>query len=61
MYLFAIDLSDEFEAGKKFLGEGDGTKGEEGSYCKFVTIDEAVDSKDALLSVMFLRSLNGET
>ena len=60
IHLFAVDLSSEFDGAKEFFGDGDGTKGEEGSYCKFVSIDDATESKCPLLSVMILRALRQE-
>lgn len=52
VYLFASNVTgfDREEA------PGDGTKGEEGSYCDWVTIDEAVMSKSAILGSMIIRA-----
>jgi 8-oxo-dGTP pyrophosphatase MutT (NUDIX family) len=47
-YLFAVDLND-LEKKHKYVGKGDGTKGEEGSYCAWVSEQEAINSKDPLL------------
>jgi len=47
-YLFAIDLGKVPEK-ERYTGEGDGTKGEEGAYCKWVSRKEAINSKDPLL------------
>jgi len=57
MYLFAVKIP--FEEGE-YIGKGDGTKGEEGSYCKFVSIDEAINSKSETISAMILRALRSE-
>jgi len=52
IHCFAIRL--DYKEGN-LEGAGDGTKGEEGSYCKFVNFEEAVWSKDALISLMTAR------
>lgn len=51
MHLFAVDLNNCKEA----LAVGDGTTGEEGSYVKWVTHDDAVWSDDVLLPAMIQR------
>jgi len=52
MHLFSVDV------GEALLGKGvgDGTRGEANAYCRWVSRQAAIDSKDALLSVMILRS-----
>lgn len=47
-YLFAVDLSHIAEQ-DKYVGGGDGTKGEMGSFCKWVDKEKAFNSKDPLL------------
>ena len=47
-YLFAVDLSNVPNQ-EKYVGKGDGTKGEVGSYCKWISRNEAINSKDPLL------------
>jgi len=54
MYLFAVELMFDKE---NHFGEGDGTKGEEGSYAKFITAKEAIECKDPLLGLMISRLL----
>jgi 8-oxo-dGTP pyrophosphatase MutT (NUDIX family) len=53
-YLFAVDLS-EVPDQPKYTGKGDGTKGEEGSYCKWVSREEAINAKDTILITMIAR------
>lgn len=51
MHLFGIDVGD------RDIGEivGDGTFGEEGAYCRWVTVGDAVGSKDPLLATLVAR------
>ncbi len=51
VYLFAADVTDK----KRAHAPGDGTKGEEGSYCDWVTPVQAVQSKSAFMSTLLLR------
>lgn len=53
VYLFALDGT------HKVLGEakGDGSAGEVGSYCKWISVEEAIGSKDALLAALLLRKM----
>lgn len=53
-YLFAVDLSDVPDK-EKYIGKGDGTKGEEGAYCKWISKSDAVNSKDPILISMIAR------
>lgn len=50
-YLYALN------AGNRDIGEpiGDGTKGEEGSYCDWVTYKDAIMCKDPLMSTLIKR------
>jgi len=50
--LFAIEIKDTDE---KVEIAGDGTKGEEGAYCKWISREEAVNCKDPLVSTMIAR------
>lgn len=50
-YLFGINL-DDYEIGE---AKGDGSKGEEGSYCKWVSKDDLINCKDPIVHVMILR------
>ena len=51
-YLFAVDWSGK-ELGK---AEGDGSKFEEGSYCKWITASEAIKSRDPMVHALLLRA-----
>ena len=57
MYLYAVEV--EFKEGK-LTGSGDGTKGEDGAYCKFVSLKDAIESKDPILATMVARLLTRE-
>ena len=56
-YLFAVELVD-VDPSKIYKGEGDGTRGEQNSYTKFVTIEQAINSKDPILITMVARLLS---
>jgi len=51
IHMFALDAKD------RELGEatGDGTKGEEGAYCHWVTVDEAATCKDPIMASLIAR------
>lgn len=51
MHLFAVDIGDR-DIGR---APGDGTKGEEGAYCKWVGHEEAIMSKSPVLATMVAR------
>lgn len=51
VHLFAIDCND-VEIGEI---KGDGSEGEKGSYCKWVTKEELINCKDPLVHTMLLR------
>ena len=51
MHLFAVDIGDR-DIGR---GPGDGTKGEEGAYCKWVDHEQALISKSPVLATMVAR------
>ncbi|MCC3687448.1 NUDIX domain-containing protein [Bacillus cereus] len=53
-HLFAVDLGDGFE---EVEAVGDGTIGEEGAYCDWITGKQLVDAKDPLLHAMVMRLL----
>ena len=52
VHLFSVELMNEEPLSEP---EGDGSEGEKGSYCKWVSYDEAVNCKDPLLHSMMLR------
>lgn len=52
IFLFAIELKDNDE---KIEIVGDGTKGEEGAYCDWVSREEAINCKDPLVATMIAR------
>jgi 8-oxo-dGTP pyrophosphatase MutT (NUDIX family) len=53
-YLYAVDVT-----GLEWKdAPGDGTVGEEGAYCDFVSITEAIWSKDPLLAAMVVRLMH---
>lgn len=57
-HLFAVNLDNGAE---EVEAVGDGTLGEEGAYCSWISLEELVDAKDPLLHSIFLRALeNGE-
>jgi 8-oxo-dGTP pyrophosphatase MutT (NUDIX family) len=51
VYCFAADVTGK----PRHHAPGDGTKGEEGAYCDWVSLDEAILSKSAYMSVLLLR------
>lgn len=51
-HLFVVDLTGH-ELGE---AKGDGTKGEEGTYCEWVPLEDMVDCKDPLVHVLMLRA-----
>ncbi len=51
VYLFAADVTEIRRQG----APGDGTRGEIGAYCDWVTLDEAIFSKSAFMSTLVLR------
>jgi hypothetical protein len=51
-HLFAVDLD---IGAKKVVATGDGTLGEEGSYCNWISVGELLDAKDPLLHSIFSR------
>lgn len=51
IHMFAVDIGDR-DIGKAL---GDGTRGEEGAYCKWIDYGQAVESKDPLLGTMAAR------
>lgn len=53
MHLFAVNLDNK--SVKEVVATGDGTLGEEGAYCDWVTTSKLLDSKDPLLHTMVLR------
>lgn len=53
MHLFAVNLD---EGAKEVTAVGDGTLGEEGSYCSWITEQQLVEAKDPLLHTMLLRA-----
>jgi 8-oxo-dGTP pyrophosphatase MutT (NUDIX family) len=53
-WLFAVDLTDEPDQ-DKYAGKGDGSKGEEGAYCKFISYKDGISSKDPILATMIAR------
>ena len=52
--LFAIELVG-MDADKTYKGEGDGTRGEKDAFCKFVSVEDAINSKDPILITMVTR------
>jgi hypothetical protein len=53
-YLFAIDLTN-IEVKDRYIGGGDGTRGEVDSYCSWVGTRDAIASKDPMLATMTAR------
>lgn len=51
VYLFAADVTEL----RRYDAPGDGTRGEEGSYCDWITPTQAVQSKSAFMSALILR------
>lgn len=51
VYLFAANVTGK----ERYHAPGDGTKGEEGAYCDWVTVTQAVQSKSAFMSALILR------
>jgi len=52
MYLFSVDIGPDRDIGR---GPGDGTKGEEGAYCRWIDWSTAVASKDPILATSAAR------
>ena len=46
-YFFAVSL--EIPEQDKYVGKGDGTEGEKGSYCTWINYNTAIEAKDPLL------------
>ncbi len=53
MYLFSINL--DSACTKKVEAAGDGSKGEEGAYCRWVSQEDAVNCDDPLLITLITR------
>lgn len=53
IYLFAANVTGK----PRVTAPGDGTRGEEGAYCDWVTPTQAIESKSAFLSALLLRLL----
>lgn len=53
-HLFAVDLQNVPDK-DMYVGKGDGTKGEQGSYCKWVDSQTVKNSKDPLLITCFAK------
>jgi len=53
-YLFGCDLTGEPDR-PRYTGEGDGTKGERGSWCEWIDQESAVNAKDPVLVTMLAR------
>jgi 8-oxo-dGTP pyrophosphatase MutT (NUDIX family) len=56
IFLFALN------AKNKIIGEaiGDGSKYEDESYCEWVSLEDVANSKDPILSLLFLRAIEKE-
>ena len=54
MYLFVCDIGEDRDIGEI---TGDGTKGEEGAYCRLVDHKEAISSKDPILATLVVRAM----
>lgn len=52
VHLYAVKVSHQ---DGKMTGEGDGTKAEQGSFCRFISVSEAINSKDPLMSTMTVK------
>lgn len=55
-YLYAVDVTNLFRG----EAPGDGTKGEEGSYCDWVSLKDAMFCKDPVMSTLILRVFYNE-
>lgn len=53
VYLFAADVTNRI----RFDAPGDGTRGEQGAYCDWITPTEAIQSKSAFMSALITRLL----
>jgi 8-oxo-dGTP pyrophosphatase MutT (NUDIX family) len=51
IYLFSADVTNL----PRYNAPGDGTKGEIGSYCDWVSVEEAIFSKSAFMSILITR------
>lgn len=56
-YLFAINIDDP--SVMPCVAEGDGTFGEVGAYCDWISLDQLSSCKDPLMHAMFLRFTQG--
>ena len=56
IHLFTAPIKTELVDGD-FFGPGDGSEGEEGAFCRFVHLRDALDSKDPLLATMAARRI----
>ncbi len=52
VHLFAIELKTELPVKDP---KGNGSLGEQGSYCKWISLEEAINCKDPLVHIMLLR------
>ena len=55
--LFAVELIDA-DPEKTHRGGGDGTRGEKNAFCRFVSAEDAINSKDPILITMVARLLS---
>lgn len=53
-HLFAVDLD---KGANEVEATGDGTLGEEGAYCDWVSLEEATDCKDPLVHTILMRAI----
>lgn len=53
MHLFSVNIGENRDIGKSI---GDGTRGEENAYCKWVTVDEALRCKDPMVATLLART-----
>lgn len=51
VHLYAADVTGK----ERFEAPGDGTRGEQGAYCEWVSVEEAVWGKSSYMSTMLLR------
>lgn len=54
VHLYAVKIP---KRDGKLTGKGDGTKGEQGAFCSFVSVNDSINSKDPLLATMVVRLL----
>lgn len=54
VYIFAIELKEDEEPVEN--PEGDGSEGEKGAYCEWVSLKEAINCKDPLVHAAILRA-----